>query len=301
MKLSVIVPVYRTEKTLDRCVKSIINQTFTDLEVILVDDGSPDLCPQMCDDWALRDSRIHVIHKPNTGLSEARNAGLARAVGDFVTFVDSDDFLSPDTYQQVMPLTEKHDLVEFPIFCFYGSHRQHLLQFRDKDYCTPAEYWLEGKAYEHAYACNKIFRRELFLDTPFPKGRVFEDVALLPLILTKAKHIRTTDGGLYYYCDNPEGITNQAGYPQLDMLLESHINIINKWFDERYYLHVLNIQIDIFELSGKLHSLPFRRINPFARGLSPKLRIKAFFLDIIGIKGLCSLCKVIHGCHIRCL
>lgn len=93
VKLSVIIPVYRTERTLERCVKSILEQSYHDLEVILVDDGSPDNCPQLCDEWALKDSRIRVIHKPNGGLSDARNAGIDAATGDCLTFVDADDFL----------------------------------------------------------------------------------------------------------------------------------------------------------------------------------------------------------------
>ena len=93
MKLSVIVPVYQVEATLDRCVASIVGQTFSDLEVILVDDGSSDRSPQLCDEWAAKDSRVRVIHKTNGGLSDARNAGLDVATGDFVTFVDSDDYL----------------------------------------------------------------------------------------------------------------------------------------------------------------------------------------------------------------
>ena len=105
MKLSVIVPVYQVEATLDRCVASIVGQTFSDLEVILVDDGSSDRSPQLCDEWAAKDSRVRVIHKTNGGLSDARNAGLDVATGDFVTFVDSDDYLESDNYQHVLLLS----------------------------------------------------------------------------------------------------------------------------------------------------------------------------------------------------
>ena len=90
MKLSIIIPVYRVEATLDRCVKSVLKQDINDMEVILVDDGSPDGCPKMCDEWAEKDSRISVIHKENGGLSDARNAGIDVACGDYITFVDSE-------------------------------------------------------------------------------------------------------------------------------------------------------------------------------------------------------------------
>ena len=95
-KISVIVPVYKVEKFLDRCVESIVGQTYENLEIILVDDGSPDNCPSMCDKWAEKDSRIKVIHKENGGVSSARNAALYAATGDFIGFVDSDDWIEPD-------------------------------------------------------------------------------------------------------------------------------------------------------------------------------------------------------------
>ena len=95
-KISVIVPVYKTEQYLNRCVQSITDQTYKNLEIILVDDGSPDNCPEMCDQWAKKDERIKVIHKRNGGLSSARNAGLDSATGDYIMFADSDDWMEPD-------------------------------------------------------------------------------------------------------------------------------------------------------------------------------------------------------------
>ena len=130
MKLSVIIPVYRVESTLERCVKSIVGQSYRDLEIILVDDGSPDRCPQMCDDWAARDSRIRVIHKQNGGLSDARNAAIERATGDYLTFVDSDDFIAKDTYAPLMDILLEHndiDMLEYPVFWHYGSTEQQRL------------------------------------------------------------------------------------------------------------------------------------------------------------------------------
>ncbi len=101
-KISVIVPVYNVEKYLDNCLESIVNQTYKNLEIILVDDGSPDSCPQMCDAWAEKDERIKVIHKQNGGVSTARNAGLDAAKGDFVTFVDADDYIDSDMYEAML-------------------------------------------------------------------------------------------------------------------------------------------------------------------------------------------------------
>lgn len=294
VKLSVIIPVYRTERTLERCVKSILEQSYHDLEVILVDDGSPDNCPQLCDEWAQRDSRIRVIHKPNGGLSDARNAGIDAATGDCLTFVDADDFLAPDTYAQVMPKAAGSDIVEFPIYWHYTGDDERLMRFQPADYDDMGRYWLEGEAYTHTYACNKVFRRVLFNDVRFPKGRVFEDAATLPLLLEHARRVSTVDAGLYYYVANPAGITAQATGQELTMLLEHHLAVIPRWCDARYYLHVLNIQMDVCELTNADPRLPAYGVSPLARRLSFKQRIKATILNLLGIKRICKLSKLLH-------
>ena len=294
VKLSVIIPVYRTERTLERCVKSILQQSYHDLEVILVDDGSPDNCPQLCDEWARRDSRIRVVHKPNGGLSDARNAGIDAATGDCLTFVDADDFLAPDTYAQVMPKAAGSDIVEFPIYWHYTGKDERLMRFQPADYDDMGRYWLEGEAYTHTYACNKVFRRVLFGDVRFPKGRVFEDAATLPLLLEHARRVSTVDAGLYYYVANPAGITAQATGQELTMLLEHHLAVIPRWCDARYYLHVLNIQMDVCELTNAEPRLPAFSVSPLARRLSLKQRLKATILNLLGIKRICKLNKLLH-------
>ena len=108
-KISVVVPVYNVEEYLDQCVESLVGQTYKNLEVILVDDGSPDNCPAMCDEWAERDNRIKVIHKENGGVSSARNAALDIASGDYIGFVDSDDWIEPDMYEILIKNAKKYD------------------------------------------------------------------------------------------------------------------------------------------------------------------------------------------------
>lgn len=108
--ISVIVPVYKVEPYLDRCVRSIVEQTYTDLEIILVDDGSPDNCPAICDAWAERDSRVKVIHKQNGGLSDARNAGMDIATGEYIGFVDSDDWIAPEMYQILYNMLQRDQI-----------------------------------------------------------------------------------------------------------------------------------------------------------------------------------------------
>ena len=287
MKLSIIIPVYNVEDTLERCVQSVVRQTFGDFEVILVDDGSPDNSPQLCDEWVQRDNRIRVIHKQNGGLSDARNAGLDVAKGDFITFVDSDDYLAEDTYAITMLQTEDADIVEFPFVKEKNGQFQTTIKLTKEDYHNMDRYWLKGHAYEHCYACNKIYRRALFNDIRFPKGVVFEDVATLPLLLEKAHCIRTIDKGCYYYCANEKGITATATGIELQQLLEAHLHVMLKWCDDRYYMHVLNIQMDVCRLTGQEARLPQRRVSPFTQGLTMKQRVKALIINTLGIKALC--------------
>lgn len=108
-KISVIIPIYKVENFLEKCVESIRNQTYKNLEIILVDDGSPDNCPKMCDDYAEKDERIKVVHRENGGLAEARNSGLEVATGDFVVFMDSDDFIDPDTYEMLYKMITENN------------------------------------------------------------------------------------------------------------------------------------------------------------------------------------------------
>ncbi len=299
MRLSVIIPVYRVEQTLDRCLKSIVCQTFADMEIILVDDGSPDSCGERCDEWVSRDARITVIHQQNGGLSAARNAGIRKAQGDYITFADSDDYIGMETYQPLMDILNAQpdiDLLEYPVFWHYGAKDQQVLDFGEKSYTNAQDYWLQARAYEHTYAWNKIYRRELFKEVRFPEGRVFEDVATLPLLLQHARRIVTTQQGLYHYCLNPEGITSKAGGKELQQLLDAQLASIedSRFLNDRYYMRILNVQLDVCELTGKEPVLPLRRVNPFGRELPFPCRLKAALLLIIGIKRLCKLNIFIH-------
>ena len=283
MKLTVVIPVYRVEATLDRCVESVLIQDIDDMEVILVDDGSPDSCPKMCDEWAEKDSRISVIHKENGGLSEARNAALDVAKGDYVTFVDSDDWLDEGTYKAILNLMDDNDIVEYPV-----AHR---LSLADRSYDNMDDYWLTEQAYTHTFAWNKIYRRTLFNDIRYPQGKVFEDVYTLPLLLRNAKRISTTSLGGYHYEWNPVGITATADGEKLAQLLDAHLTA-GMPIDDSYYMHLLNIQMDVREQIGAPITLPNRKVN--ASNLNGKQKIKAILLNILGINTLCKINKFIH-------
>ena len=301
MKLSVVIPVFCVENTLDRCVESVLIQQVPDMEVILVDDGSPDECPLLCDNWAKKDSRVIVIHKENGGLSDARNTGIDIARGDYLTFIDSDDYLGEHTLAPLMKMLTNQpdiDILEYPIYIHYGSSRQHLLDFQgDTIYQQMDDYWYKGKAYLHSYACNKIYRAKLFKDIRFPKGIIFEDMHTLPRLLKITKTVMTTSKGLYYYCKNDASLTATANGNALKMLLQSHVEIIrNNQRQDRdfqiYYLRVLNIQMDVCELTGEPPILPVHTLRPnYFKGV---LKLKAIALNTLGINRICKINKVIH-------
>ena len=281
--LSVIIPVYRVEDTLNRCVESVLRQNVTDMEVILVDDGSTDKCPKMCDEWAARDARIRVIHQQNGGLSDARNVGIDVAKGDFLTFVDSDDYLADNTYRPLLALMSDCDILEFSI--------ANKLALQDRIYHDIGEYWLKERVYRHTYAWNKIYRRQLFENIRFPKGKVFEDAYTLPLLLKRSKTVRTTSRGFYYYSLNPNGITAKANGQQLAQLLEAHLSN-GLPVDDEYYMYLVNIQMDVWELTKGAITLPLRRVKTTA--LDNQAKIKAIALNSLGINILCRINKIIH-------
>lgn len=301
MKISVIIPVFRVERTIKRCVDSVLRQTFTDWEMILVDDGSDDNSPQMCDSYASTDRRIRVIHQPNKGLGAARNSGIDAAEGECLMFLDSDDALHPDTFMHLSDIMERHeeyDFVEFPIFQYYdNAPRQSLLSFPPQTFTDKWDYWFNANAYQHSYACNKIFRARVFSDIRFREGKKFEDLHTLPHILNVCSQFATTDKGLYYYYDNDDGITATAGKGLSD-LLEGHIHVLRDSLGWRrpanisrkafgtYYAHVVNIQMDVSERCGNesilLPVLPYWNTT------------KLIIMHIVGMKTLCKLNKTFH-------
>ena len=292
MDLSVIVPVYQQEKTLECCLSSIAAQTV-DMEIILVDDGSTDGSAALCDAWAAKDKRIRVIHKANGGLSDARNAGIDMASGDYITFVDSDDYIGLDTYQALVGVLRNHpeyDILEYPVNRFEGNRKKEsLLSFQDKAYTNMHDYWYGEKAYRHTYAWNKVYRSPLFNSIRFPKGKVFEDAYTLPLLLEAAGTVATTSQGLYHYTSNAQGITGTAGANEWRQLLDAHVSIIgNPAFqpvDEHYWLDILNIQIYTHELTGdalRIGNVRFRHIRT----------VKTVLNNLLGTKNLCRLNRV---------
>lgn len=223
--LSVIVPVYNMEDTLDRCVRSIVSQSFEDWEMILVDDGSTDGSRIMCDEWAKKEPRIVVIHKENGGLSDARNAGLDIARGVYVTFVDSDDYLNDGTYESVMTLLAQHDDVGLLEYSMNSIGYERIdLNYEDRIYPDACSYWTGTKAWNHAYMCNKVFRRDMFRSIRFVKGRRFEDLILLPQVLkTFNPKVMTSSFVGYNYVYRQDSINNELTASNIFQALKGEV------------------------------------------------------------------------------
>lgn len=214
--ISVIVPIYNVEKYLARCVDSIVNQTYKNLEIILVDDGSPDRCPQMCDDYAEKDSRIKVVHKKNGGLSDARNAGMAVATGEYISFIDSDDYVSDDFFECLLDVMNKEnsDIAECSVVKFYEDNRFDELSddLSVKTYDTQdAMSALIAENPFHQHVWNKLYKTELVKDIPYAVGKLNEDEFWTYRVFGRANKVAKLNKTMYYYFQRSSSIMG-VGY-----------------------------------------------------------------------------------------
>ena len=302
MKISIIVPVYNVERYLDYCLQSICKQYLTDYEVILIDDCSPDKSGQICDKWVKNNAHFKVVHKEqNQGLSAARNTGIDMAAGRYITFIDSDDYLAPNTLKYHLDTLDKNkeiDVVEYPIRIYHGAINAEMYKPGKNETVSYAE-WIKRKGYLHSYACNKIFKKELWDSIRFPEKRLFEDMFTIPFIMRKSKVILRSDRGLYYYCNRKGSISQEVSVKSISELLEANLQLYNasvhlKGLTENelddMYLHLCNPQIILAQMGGDIR-IPNRDI-PLKRALltqrPTKIRIKAILKSISG-KRYCQL------------
>jgi len=218
--ISVIVPVYKVEKFIHRCVDSILLQSFQDFELILVDDGSPDNCGKICDDYAEKDGRIHVIHQNNGGLSAARNAGIdwvfANSSSTWLAFVDSDDWVHPEYLQQLYNAAQQFSC-SISACGFFNTTGEPIPEAQD---CTVSmasadDYYCEN-LHDNATpaACNKLYHRSLFQNLRYPVGKLHEDEFTTYRTLYQAEHVAVIPAKLYAYYRNSESITNSDWNPR---------------------------------------------------------------------------------------
>ena len=214
--ISVMVPIYKVEAYLDRCVRSITEQTYKNTEIILVDDGSPDNCPHLCDAWAERDSRIKVIHKDNGGLSDARNAGLEAATGEYISFIDSDDFIAPEFLSELYSaMTESGaDIAECSVT--YVDEEGSELRYRNTATVSHMDKLealrrlvLEDGIYQTVW--NKLYRRSVIDGIPFEKGKHHEDDFWTYQVFDRIEKLVTVPTPMYYYLQRSSSIIG-SGY-----------------------------------------------------------------------------------------
>ena len=312
--LSVIVPVYNTEPYLDACVKSILSQTLQDWEMILVDDGSPDGCPKMCDEYAQQDTRIQVIHQANGGLSHARNQGIKASHGKYIAFVDSDDTIEPDTYEGNIAILEAHpdiDVIQFPM---------NRIGWGDQYYHKPAIYRGKKELFLNNYrnnpidntVCMKIFRREIFDCILFREGHVHEDKMFVLQMLQHIDVLYISDIGHYNYYRRENSIqttdslaktsdwidTETATLQYLYLFPELKKEWMGRWmYDIRWLMNMKykHQEWDVLPLLKGMYSVrPHFNLNASAKNLFWYSYIRMFGVDCFHRKYLYLLQRK-HG------
>ncbi len=237
--ISIIVPVYKVEAYLDQCVSSIVNQTYKNLEILLVDDGSPDNCGAMCDAWAEKDSRIRVIHKENGGLSDARNVGMAAATGVYIGFVDSDDYIAPTMYEELLSrLTETgSDIAACGVQRVWEDGKTAMFTRPGSIILDNAaamesilrEDWLKQPVW------YKLYRRDVTEGILFEKGKYHEDVFWSYQPMARAKRVCVFDTPLYFYRQRAGSIMGEPfSIKRLDALeaMQQRLQFLRQYYPQ---------------------------------------------------------------------
>lgn len=286
--VSIIVPVYKVEKYIRKCVDSILAQTLHDIEIILVDDGSPDNCPQICDEYAKLDDRIKVIHKKNGGLSDARNKGVEAAKGKYIGFVDSDDYIAQDMYETLYNLAQSYHadvsvckaviVAENENAVFSSSE---IVNVMEKETAL-AEMVCKRKFTVNAW--NKLYKKELFDEIKYPKGILYEDLATTYRIINKSKYIVYTPAEKYAYVQRQGSIMNSTGY----FVSKDKVAIVNDMVkclcnkdDNEFFAGIMRYLLnDIYKMAAKGNLVQnvayMKELNKFLKGKKHRICINKY-------------------------
>lgn len=238
--ISVVVPVYNVEKYLKRCIESILNQTYKNLEIILVDDGSKDKSGQICDEYSKKDERIKVIHKENGGLSDARNVGVENGLGKYICFIDSDDYIDVKFLENLYLIIKKYN-ADISVCCYkivYENSNYLKIEERRE---FKEEIWNKEQSYKELllfgklenYIWNKLFKKSLFNGICFPNGKKMEDIGTTYLLLDKAKKIVKTNYVGYFYMQRKGSIMSNLN-EKLIIDTKEMINIRFNYLKKKY-------------------------------------------------------------------
>lgn len=293
--ISIIVPVYNVEKELDRCVQSLIHQTYERIEIILVDDGSPDSCPELCDEYAKQDCRIKVIHKQNGGLSEARNAGLNMAKGTYILYVDSDDYIQLDACENLVKgFIDDVDFVVGACKEIYKdkiSYQKHT-NIKPETVYNAKEFVIKSiKNFEwYAPAWLNLYKREFLLKNNlfYKVGYLYEDVEMLPRLYLAASKVSYVDYPFYNYVIRENSIMTSMITPEkVKMSLDIYnewMRIINDLEDSEYQRWLYGILIKLYmhnartkKIKGwKIEGMDFGFAMKYALNLREKMKVLYF-------------------------
>lgn len=237
--ISIIVPIYNVEKYLKKCLDSILAQTYTNLEIILIDDGSPDGCPAICDEYAEKDDRIVVIHKENGGVSSARNAGLENVSGEFIGWVDPDDYIEPNMFEELYKnIKENNSDIAICSVKHFGYENR--IEKYDNSVLSGDEFLrriLNGKI--KSYLCNKLFSKNIFDSVVFPYGENYEDHYIMHLIAEKAQKVSTIGKPLYFYRIWKKSITFSNKGKKAKAYLKSSNNRVDYFYNSEFYVDAI--------------------------------------------------------------
>jgi len=302
--ISVIIPVYNVDKYLSRCIDSVINQTYKNLEIILIDDGSTDNSGKICDEYALKNNRIIVIHKQNEGVSSARNTGLNIATGNYIGFVDSDDYIEPDMYEVLYNLLIKNE-VEVSCCDYFVFSR------KEKKYVQSLDNTINGILYINeilntksghgGFLWNKLYSKNLIGNIQFDETLIFgEDYVFVIDVFMKAKKIAFCKDAKYYYCYNPNSVTKRKFFKKkylkhiefYDKLInyckKNHLKIGYKKYKTRQLCWIISFLSWIAEEKSIMEKKSLEILLKYAR--------KNLFYCLFGTFGIKSKCFLIVSC-----
>ena len=238
--ITIVIPVYKVEKYLEKSINSVINQTYQNLEIILVDDGSPDNCPQICEKYAKKDNRIKVIHKENGGLSDARNAGIDIAKGKYITFIDSDDYVTDDYVEYMYNLIKQYNtkmstcetqVVNIEKDCNIENNFKENIEVLSK---RDLFYKILFAQKSDVSAYSKLYETSLFDDIRYPKGVVYEDTATTYKLIEKCEKIATGNKKCYFYCTRPDSISKIKGFNKNELDYIKNTNDMLDYLEKNY-------------------------------------------------------------------
>lgn len=314
IELSIIVPVYNVESYLPKCIDSILQQTYKNYELILVDDGSTDNSGVICDEYAKRDNRISVIHKQNGGLSSARNAGLDRCLGLYISFIDSDDYIDGDLYTKAIEKMEQEaeiDMVWLNYYNFYDDGRKDIHMNQKEYYVKKSDkstlYQLVNK---EALAWLKIYRKRVFENIRYPEGKILEDLYIVPDLFDVVNTIFVSKIGYIAYRQRNGSICHKkhtanmigdiaSSYARILALIKLHDRKLYIRTLATYssgYLNTFVLFPDYYYpgLKEQYESFTYSVMEILASSISIQQKIKMFLLKIFGYKHFSKLYRIVY-------